>query len=55
MVENISRAKLDNNTYSGGDSTIVLLIPRTTPTANDNTFISQRREIFRQLIPGMDT
>lgn len=53
VIETISRAKLDNNTYSGAESTIALLIPRTTPTSTDNTFLSQRRDIFRQYIPDV--
>ncbi|XP_018578738.1 uncharacterized protein LOC108916900 [Anoplophora glabripennis] len=53
IIETIGRAKLDNNTYDGAESTIALLIPRTTPTASDNTFLTQRREIFRQSIPDV--
>lgn len=53
IIESLSRAKLDNTSYSSAESTIVLLIPGVTPTDSDNVFLNQRREIFRQSIPDL--
>lgn len=52
LVENYGTQKLDNSSYAGGESTIVLLVPRTSITEEQNTFLSQRREIFNQRLPG---
>ncbi|KAJ8923846.1 hypothetical protein NQ315_010428 [Exocentrus adspersus] len=54
MLERFGRAKLDNSSYSAGESTIVLLIPRSTPSQSDNTFMDQRREIFRHFVPDLN-
>lgn len=52
LVETYGTQKLDNASYAGGESTIVLLIPRTSITEEQNTFLSQRREVFNQRLPG---
>lgn len=52
LVENYGTQKLDNTSYAGGESTIVLLIPRTSITEEQNIFLSQRREVFNQRLPG---
>ncbi|XP_066158063.1 uncharacterized protein [Euwallacea fornicatus] len=53
FMENYGYAKLDNNSYTGGESTIALLIPKTSPTQEQNAFLSQRREVFNSFLPDI--
>ncbi|XP_066254933.1 uncharacterized protein [Euwallacea similis] len=53
LMESYGSAKLDNSSYTGGESTIALLIPKTSPTNEQNTFLSQRREVFNKLLPDI--
>ncbi|KAJ8942391.1 hypothetical protein NQ318_016639 [Aromia moschata] len=52
-VENVGRLKLNNNSYAGGESTIVVLMPRTTPNQDQNTLLAQRRELIDEHIPDL--
>ncbi|KAG5894332.1 hypothetical protein JTB14_004376 [Gonioctena quinquepunctata] len=52
-MEAIVRSKLNNNTYMGGESTIVLLMPRTPPNENQRSFLEQRKEIMKQFMPDL--
>ncbi|KAL1492993.1 hypothetical protein ABEB36_011141 [Hypothenemus hampei] len=53
-VENYGRNKLNNNSYAGGESTIVLLVTRTSLTDDQRTFLTQRREIFNNQLPDIE-
>ncbi|XP_060537156.1 uncharacterized protein LOC132708682 [Cylas formicarius] len=53
-IENIGYDKLNNNTYSGGESTVVLLLPRATMSEDQRNFVSQRRQIMNQYLPDLN-
>lgn len=53
VMETIVRGKLNNNTYTGGESTIVLLVTRTPPNESHKNFLEQRKEIIKQLLPDV--
>lgn len=51
-VENYGYEKLNNGSYTGGESTIVLLVTRTGLTEDQRTFLTQRKEVFNSLLPS---
>nr|XP_023030043.1 uncharacterized protein LOC111517975 [Leptinotarsa decemlineata] len=53
VMESIAKSKLNNKTYSGGESTIALLIPRTIPDAGQRIFLEQRKEIIKRYMPDL--
>ncbi|XP_028150059.1 uncharacterized protein LOC114343434 [Diabrotica virgifera virgifera] len=52
-LESVAKSKLNNNTYNGGESTIILLITKNAPTGNQETFVKQRKEIIKQYLPDL--
>ncbi|XP_050313563.1 uncharacterized protein LOC126748394 [Anthonomus grandis grandis] len=52
-VENYGYSKLNNNSYSGGESTIVLLVTKTGLTEEQKTFLTQRKSVFNQFLPDV--
>lgn len=52
-LENIVKSKLDNNTYAGGESTVILIIPNTTPTDDQKSFLESKRQTYRSILPGI--
>lgn len=53
-VESFGYQKLNNNSYTAGESTIALFIPRTTLTDEQRNFVSQRKEVINRLLPDLN-
>ncbi|CAG9855057.1 unnamed protein product [Phyllotreta striolata] len=51
VMESTIKAKLNNNTYKGGESTIALLVTKSAPSENEKNFLNQRKEIIKQFLP----
>lgn len=51
-VESSIKSKLDNNTYYGRESTVVLLIPRSAPRDDEKNFLEGKRQTIKTLLPG---
>ncbi|XP_072402009.1 uncharacterized protein [Diabrotica undecimpunctata] len=52
-LESVAKSKLNNNSYTGGESTIILLIIKNAPTGNQATFVNQRKDIIKQFLPDV--
>lgn len=55
-VETIVKSRLDQDKINhniGGRSTIVLLVPVSVPSSGDSSTISNKRDYFKQYIPGI--
>ncbi|XP_057668766.1 uncharacterized protein LOC130901377 [Diorhabda carinulata] len=53
VIESTVKSKLNNKSYTGGESTIALLIPGTKPSDAQNLLMLQRKEIIRQFLPDL--
>ncbi|CAG9759964.1 unnamed protein product [Ceutorhynchus assimilis] len=53
-VENYGYEKLNNNTYTGAESTVVLLVPKTGLTDDQKNILLQRKEVFNRVLPDIN-
>lgn len=52
VSENALKSKLDNNNYTGKESTIALLIPSGPPSQDQKNFLESKRKIIESSLPG---
>ncbi|XP_030755896.1 uncharacterized protein LOC115882163 [Sitophilus oryzae] len=52
-IEAIGNGQLNNNSYAGGESTIVLFVTRTAPNSEQQNYISGRRPVINQYLPHL--
>lgn len=52
VAESAIKSKLDNSTYLGGESTVVILIPRSPPSESQKNYLEEKRNVIRKFLPG---
>ncbi|XP_019765142.1 uncharacterized protein LOC109540976 [Dendroctonus ponderosae] len=53
-LESYGYQKLNDASYAGGESTVALLVPRTSLTDDQRTFLTQRRQVFNAYLPDVN-